>query len=200
MPPIDAKLDGNGTMPAEGGSKGLIVFSVGTSSSEVGTPMSPAEVEFEYARLSIPLLVAIVDVGVEVVLFDAAIYAEERTSLLEDSLVIAVTTVPTVVGISPATRLEAGLIGAIVMLARLDSDEARFEDWLVVSDTAPVMGIDMLADGERLSSVGKDVVVDAALLEADIPAEDCDGAKAEDSVLKSDAPGNGMEIALNPGG
>ncbi len=63
-----------------------------------------------------------------------------------------------------------------------------------------VIGIDVLADDERLSSVGNDAVVDVALLEPNIPAEVCDAAKPEDSVLKSDAPGNGMEIALNPGG
>jgi len=200
LPPIEPKPDGNGTMPAEGISKGLMVFSFGTSRSPVGTPMSPAEVELKYAGLSIPPLVAVVVAGVAVSLFDPAIDAEERTSLTEDPLVIAVTPDSADVGRTPATRLEAGLMGAVVTLVRLDSVDARFEDWLVVSGIAPVIEIDMLADDERLSSVGNDVVVDAALLGPDIPAEDCNGAKAEESVLKSDAPGNGMEIALNPGG
>jgi len=187
-------------MPAEGFSKGLTGFSVGMSSSVVGTPMSPAEVEFEVAGLSIPPMVAVFDAGVEVPLFDPARDAEERTSLTEESLVIAVTTVPTVVGRPPPTRLEAGLIDAVVTLVRLDSVDSRFEAWLGVPGTAPVIGTDVLTDDERLSSVGNDAIVDAALLEPNIPAEVSDGAKPEDSVLKSDAPGNGMEIPLNPGG
>lgn len=162
--------------------------------------MSPAEVEFEVAGLSIPPLVAMVDVGVGVSLYDPAMDAEGRTSLPEDSLVTAVTTVPTVVGRPPPIRLEAGLIGAAVTPVRLDSVDSKFEDWLGVPEIAPVIGIDVLADDERLSSVGNDAIVDAALLVPDIPAEVCDGANPEACVLKSDAPGNGIEMPLNPGG
>lgn len=162
--------------------------------------MSPVEVGFEDAGLSIPPMVAVADAGVGFSLFDPAMDAEGRTSLPEDSLVIAVTTVPTVFGRLPPTRLVAGLKGAVVTLVRLDSVDARFEDWLGVPEIAPAIGIDVLADDERLSSVGNNAIVDAALLEPDIPAEVCDGAKPEASVLKSDAPGYGIAMPLNPGG
>jgi len=162
--------------------------------------MSPAEVAFEVAGLSVPPLVAVVDAGIGVSLIDPAIDAEEIMSLPEGMVVTAVTIVWTGIGRPPATELEAGPIDAVVTLFILNSLDSRFEDWPGIPGTVLVIGIDVLADDERLSSVGNDAVVDVALLEPNIPAEVCDAAKPEDSVLKSDAPGNGMEIALNPGG
>ncbi len=55
--------------------------------------MSPAEVAFEVAGLSVPPLVAVVDAGIGVSLIDPAIDAEEIMSLPEGMVVTAVTIV-----------------------------------------------------------------------------------------------------------
>jgi len=199
LPSIGLKLDGESAIPAEGVNEELTGFSIGMSSSGAGTPISPAEVEFEVAELSVPPLGAVADAGVGISLFDPTIEAEGRTSLPGKLLVIAVTPVPTGIGRPPTTGLEAELIGAVVSLLRLDWVDWRFVDWPGMPGAASVIGVDVLADDKRPPSVGNDAVVDAALLEPNIPAEVCDGAKPKDSVLKSDAPGYGMETSLNPG-
>ena len=93
LPSIEPNPDGNAAMPTEGISRGLTGFSVGMSSSAAGTPMSPAEVAFEVAGLSVPPLVAVVDAGIGVSLIDPAIDAEEIMSLPEGMVVTAVTIV-----------------------------------------------------------------------------------------------------------